>query len=1023
MAAAVFRAKFTVPSVSAHHCPRPRLDSLWERGDRCRLLTITAGAGWGKSDFLAARARAAGNQVLWYALDDLDRDPTVLAAHLTAACELPPSEVPPLEQLAAIVGCLDSRSLLVLDDVHTIADSTASREFLSRLLRYLPPSCALAIASREPVDLAAAHLDARGEAVHLTEDDLALTVDETRTLLGDRLGEPAAEDLVTSIHTLTEGWPTGVEICCQALAEVDSDHHQEVLARLQAGEGRWFDLFSAEVLADLDTDTRDFLLRTSVLDHLEPDLCDRLLQQKGSGRILTGLAVRGLFITSVGKQAWRYHNLMKRCLRRRLETEFSDTMRRRLYRRAAKLMAEEGEPEAASLSLIQAGDELGAASLVAGRARDLADSQRPETLALTLAGLSEKTVRASAPLLLVRAGQAHLRGDWDRAESDLRLALRRQAPARIAGAARSRQVRLHLQRGAFARCLASGRRTLSQQARPVGVDRGLILASMGVAVAGLGRMDQGESYLQDALVLARRLDDRVLEGRCLYLSAANIHYVRGDLDLALQQARQARDLYHELGRQDLACHAEGVLGFVLAGRGLLAEARASSLWSLQRAEAIGYRLIEGYARLTLGSCELLADDPDAAAVRLGEALALARELGEKALETWAHLGLAETAWQGGDLARSRREAQVGHALAVGQGDLFCRARALALLGRGDEGEKAGSGEVSWQEAAKIYGRLGAELEQDRLRLWRAAAGCEDPDLVLASIESSDRHYLIEHLEAPLVAKLRPPIDRSESSTTGTGVEPLHVSALGPLVIMRGDQELASGAWRSRRARRLFNLLILKPSRSIPREVAMETMWPEADPRKATGNLRQSVFQLRKVIEPEGVGQPCHVLLEGEMIRLDLGEGGTCDLDVFEGALVDARRFRREGQEDRELECLTVAVDRWRGSILADTPYDAEAEEAGSTLRHHFLRSAERLLDIMATRRRWEDVVDLAQRSLTEDPLHEPFAVHLLGGLLALGNGPEALEAYARFERRMVRELDLLPSGRLKEIVERVGVGD
>jgi DNA-binding SARP family transcriptional activator len=195
------------------------------------------------------------------------------------------------------------------------------------------------------------------------------------------------------------------------------------------------------------------------------------------------------------------------------------------------------------------------------------------------------------------------------------------------------------------------------------------------------------------------------------------------------------------------------------------------------------------------------------------------------------------------------------------------------------------------------------------------------------------------------------------------------------------------------------------------------MWPEAEPGKAAQSLRQSVHQLRRVLGPE------HVLVDGEALRLELGPDGSCDLDAFDAALAAAGPQRRRGDTGAEQASLQAAVVQWRGPVLADTPYDPEVDEACGTLRHRFLRAAERLLDLCAAAGHWDEVVELAGRALTEDASHEPFARHLLRGLLAQGHRGEARAAYARFERRLVAELDLLPSASLKELVERASSRD
>lgn len=1020
MAAAVFHAKFAVPSLPACYQARPRLDALWRQWRDARLITVTAGAGWGKTCFLASHVRRFGDNALWYTLDDLDRDPSVLAAHLVTACGMEVSDAPPLEQLARIVGALEGRRLLVLDDVQAIEGAAVARSFLGRLLRYLTPSCQLILAARVPVSLRDARLETRGEAVRLDGADLAFTVEESAAVLRHRLGRRYADPIIPRVHELTEGWPAGLEVICQSLTEAEPATHTDVLGRFEVGGGRWFDVFVDEVLTELDGDTREFLLKTSVLPHLEAELCNRMLRRKDSATVLERLATGGLFTVRVGEGAWRYHNLLRGCLRRRLDGELTPTVRRRSLRRAAALLADAGEPEAAVLDLVRNEDLAGAADQMARHAAELVATRRPETLKLALELLPEDQILGRPEILLIRAGLAQLQGHWGRAESDLRRALRGPCTGRITSALRGRLVRLHLQRGHWETCLRSGQRALDGRPGLVAADRGEVLAAMGVAAASLGRMATGEVHLRQALSLARRRGDRALQGRCLFLLAANVSFVRGDLASALEAATEARDLYGELDRGDLVCHAEGVLGFVLAGLGRENEARHASLWALQHAEAIGYRLIAGYARLTLGECDLLVGDLAAARDQFAEARRIARDLGEEALLNWTCLGLAEEAWRRDDRLQAEAASDEAYSLAERRGDRFCLARALAHRGRLQFGRDRPAALASWRRADQTLARLGSTLEQARLRLWRARA--ESPDalaVAVAEIAAGPHVHLLARWD-------KDDLETAEFDRVGApgmvrfGDENLHIRALGPLEIDLGGGPLVRGAWRSRRARRLLNVLLGARLDPVPRERVQELLWPDGDPRKTAGNLRQAVFQLRRVLQPEGVGDPGFVRTDGETLRLDLGSGGTCDLIAFESALAQARRARRERRDDDELGSLLAAIDLWRGAYLADTPYEPEVEDLGSSLRQGFLRAAERAVDLLMTQHRWDDLVNMTRLALAEDPLHEPFARGLLEGLLQLGHRREVQVAYARFEARVVQELDMLPSSRLKALAEAAG---
>ena len=101
----VLAAGLTVPDVPGWAVRRPQITGLVAQGFRhlragpvsragligaarlsgCRLVAVTAPAGYGKSMFLAEWAAVEDRRVVWVSLDRFDDDPAVLVVSLAAA--------------------------------------------------------------------------------------------------------------------------------------------------------------------------------------------------------------------------------------------------------------------------------------------------------------------------------------------------------------------------------------------------------------------------------------------------------------------------------------------------------------------------------------------------------------------------------------------------------------------------------------------------------------------------------------------------------------------------------------------------------------------------------------------------------------------------------------------------------------------------------------------------------------------------------------------------------------------------
>src|SRR4051794_33127173 len=155
---------------------RPRLlDRLNLRRER-RLVTVVAGAGFGKTALLVSAMAAGragpttvGRGDVWLACEPADGDGAHLERGLLAAFGLPAGAG--LPALCDTVWAAAPESVcLVLDDVHEIPNGSAGAALLGELLVELPSNGHVVLASREPVPVPTARLAASQQLVRLEED-------------------------------------------------------------------------------------------------------------------------------------------------------------------------------------------------------------------------------------------------------------------------------------------------------------------------------------------------------------------------------------------------------------------------------------------------------------------------------------------------------------------------------------------------------------------------------------------------------------------------------------------------------------------------------------------------------------------------------------------------------------------------------------------------------------------------------------------------------------------------------------
>ena len=379
-------SKFRAPKPVPGLVRRSRLLDRLDRGDQVRLALVVGPAGAGKTmvlaDWLAARPERPS---AWLSCDAADADPARFVAAIIEAARYgfgQPLIGEDARQLmgldgeisADVVAALaddldapDGARVLVIDDFHLAG--VASADALRWLVEYRPGSLQLVVASRVDPPLRIHRMRAHQDLVELRDEDLAFSVDETRSFLAGfsvLLDEPE----LALVHQRSEGWIAGLQMA--AISIQASPDPATAAGRVQLHRHTVADYFLEEVLSRQSPEVADFMLTTSILDELSVPACTALCGQ-GSARMLQFLYGTHMFVSLVddGARTYRYHHLIKEVLQTELHAR--DPVReKRLHEAAAQYLIEAGQAGAAARHLLAAGERAAAVSLLSeGVVRDV----------------------------------------------------------------------------------------------------------------------------------------------------------------------------------------------------------------------------------------------------------------------------------------------------------------------------------------------------------------------------------------------------------------------------------------------------------------------------------------------------------------------------------------------------------------------------------------------------------------------------------------------------------------------------
>jgi LuxR family transcriptional regulator, maltose regulon positive regulatory protein len=412
--------RFSVPGLPRPLVRRDRLESQLRDTARRQITLVSGLPGAGKTTLVASWLRAADHPAAWLSLDARHNEPGRLArAVLRALAAVSAAPEPPARRRRSYTRLLDEaldamtdgQSILVLDDVHELrsADALAA---LGHLLDRSPAPLSLVLCARADPPVALGRLRLDGRLGEIRNADLEFTQAETADLFAAH-GIDLRHDDVLALWLRTQGWIAGLRLAAGALTSAGDPH--ELVRNTAATEAAVADYLLEEVLDRQEPGTQSFLLRTSVAEHLTPDLASLLADDDRAQERLDELERTGVFLTDASADgSYHYHALFADLLRatlRRRHPELVDE----LHGRAADWLLAAGRTSDAERHARLAGDWTLVGRLAIDRWLTAAlDDTEPSPD--PLAGTPPAVVRETPALTLVAAAMACMRGDRDGAD-------------------------------------------------------------------------------------------------------------------------------------------------------------------------------------------------------------------------------------------------------------------------------------------------------------------------------------------------------------------------------------------------------------------------------------------------------------------------------------------------------------------------------------------------------------------------------------------------------------------------------
>jgi LuxR family maltose regulon positive regulatory protein len=620
---ALVTTKVRVPRTRTELVPRPRLREALVRYKGRRLTLVSAPAGFGKTtllgEWLEDRSGDDGS-VAWLSLEEADNDPARFLAYLVSAlrsalgegigegvlASLRLPEFPPVEAVAGVLinELADVRHeevTIVLDDYHVI-HSGPIHEATSFLPEHLPENVQLVISSRTDPPLPLSRLRARDQVTEIRAAELRFSTEEASAFLKGVMGLTLSAADVAALEEVTEGWIAALQLA--ALSMRDREDVSGFVETFSGSNRHVLDFLTEEVLERQPEGVREFLLKTSVLEHMSAALCDALTSRKDGQQMLERLEYDNLFVIALDDERrwYRYHHLFADVLRSRLQREQPEKIRE-LHRRAAEWYEQNGWTSEAIGHALAAGDDERAARLVEHNAQALVLRGEGATVDRWLAALPDGLVRSRPRLSLARATWALIGGRVDEVEP-----LLADAERALTTADQPHETPVEEAASGLANVPGTVAQLRAELARQRGdAERAIHFAQRALTHAGEG--DLSLRYLSRWNLA----DATLMQGRV------------GEAEDAL--ADLVRDPWATGPRRYLAVRACYTLSQAQRAQGRLGAALETCQEALELAAAAGLRVAAGVAHVGLAEILRERNELDAALDHATEGVVLCRQLG------------------------------------------------------------------------------------------------------------------------------------------------------------------------------------------------------------------------------------------------------------------------------------------------------------------------------------------------------------------------------------------------------------
>ncbi|MBA2394393.1 MAG: tetratricopeptide repeat protein [Ktedonobacteraceae bacterium] len=1060
-----------------------------------KLVLLCAPAGYGKTTLLADFARNTTIPCCWYFLDPIDADKITFLEFLLASIRyrFPQfgASLDPLLSRAistdinhpadphlfdtfidalvdAVAIEITERFALILCNYHEVNDCLAVNDLVNQLLRKIPPQCVLIIESRAVPSLEFASLQVNREIIGWDSSILRFTVQEISELAIVQNMAPLSETEAEQLAVSFDGWIAGILLGTH-LSDVKFLHGGMSTpptpnsVALPMDRHHLFAYLVNEVFGR-EPEMYTFLKEVTLLEHMDPAICSRLLDAPDAGERLAYLEQRGMFVTRSGAGAqiiYTCHPILRELLREELRYQSPERFTM-LHRRAAELFHEQQDYDQAIYHAyaISADDMM--AQLIIEANTHMLSQGYTATLTRWIDMLPNATQERYPEILLISATLYLIIGEHAHAIPLLDIASQAIVEnSQVVGIHDLTELQPYItvvrskalfQKGVYQEAQESCLQVLKHLPENETVLRVETYTRLGMCANLLGDFSSGITYLQKALQLWGRhsTGQQVAD---IHSALASTYNQIGNFALAEHHLTRAISCCDQLNDEHGKVNNLIRMGLIKNNQGALEEAEALLTQAYTTATELRFERGMAYALVNLG--ELYQDQElyKQSLTATEDGLALARQVKDQYLINGSLCTLAMTYLLMRDASTAMllvsevdppliSENRIGYERVVRE-----LTYGMILLYQSAYDEACAS-LAAIEPAVKKPGFI---REQVRVTLCIAACRLaqgltsevirrlKEVTQILVKRSDYKRFIDIEFRRLPALqhfVRIQPelvqlrellqldpetpvvedrPVSISKVSTSILLVADyprLKIQALGEPLVVINNKPITH--WRMRRSLEVF-LFLLDQGRPMSKEQIVTVLWSHVS-EKTNPTFHSIIYHLRKTI-----GESC-IMSQAGVYTLNLaalyGNDIWYDVAAFEKYYVQAKHAITSGDEETARTVFLEMVDLYQGKYVQSF-YSNWCILRRDELQRAYLDARSQLAQIAWRHEQFDESSSHWQKILAVDNCMEEAHYGLMRYYLRQGKRGLALRQYQRCVEALHQELAIAPGQTIQNLYLRL----